>query len=202
MTNTTLVYQLIACVLFFHIIWHFENKYDKYKCSNIFSLWGSILLSLFSIIYAYTGDNYYSSLTFAIFISYLSLETIYGTIYFRESMPLLTGYIHHTIYLFFILYLLYNYEFSSIAFLSLGFLEEIPTILLNIKRYYGIKSESFNLAYGILFLIFRVLYHIYLINKVYYIDNYAFSFGILGLIAHVKFLYDWYVKYNKKKLEK
>ena len=55
MTNIILIHQLIACVLFFNIVWQFENKNDKTKYSNIFALWCSILLSIFSLIYIFVS---------------------------------------------------------------------------------------------------------------------------------------------------
>ena len=105
MTNEIIIHQLIACVLFFNIVWIFENKNDKFKCSNILALWCSLLLCIFTFIYIFTGNTYYSSLTLAIFLSYLILELIYGSIYFREHMHLITTYIHHIVYILMGLYL-------------------------------------------------------------------------------------------------
>ena len=197
MTNNIIIHQLIACVLFFNIVWIFENKTDKFKCSNILALWCSILLCIFTFVYIFTKDTYYVTLTIAIFLSYLILELIYGSIYFREHMHLITTYIHHIVYILLVLYLLYTYDMDKLSVLSLSFLVEIPTILLNLKRYYNIKSKLFNLAYGILFLIFRVLLNICIIYYVYNLDNLLLSCSIIALFAHIKVLYDWYIKYNK-----
>ena len=108
MTNNIIIHQLIACVLFFNIVWIFENKTDKFKCSNILALWSSLLLCIFTFVYIFTKDTYYSSLTLAIFLSYLILELIYGSIYFREHMHLITGYIHHIVYILLGVYLLFT----------------------------------------------------------------------------------------------
>ena len=195
MTNIILIHQIIGCVLFFQIVWHFENKKDKRRYSNIFTLWSSILLSIFTIIYMITNNNYYASLTYAIFISYLILELIYGRIYFNEYMPLISGYIHHIIYSIITIYSLYTYDMEVLSLFSICFLVEIPTILLNIKRYYNIKSKKLELLYGILFLIFRVLLNIFLIYKFYSFDNFVWYSSILALLVHIKIFNDWYIKY-------
>ena len=196
MTNIILIHQIIGCVLFFQIVWHFENKTDKRKYSNIFTLWSSILLSIFSIIYIITRNNYYASLTYAIFISYLILEIIYGSIYFNEYMPLISGYIHHIIYILITIYSLYTYDMEILSLFSICFLVEVPTILLNLKRYYNIKSKKLELIYGILFFIFRIILNIYLIYTFKNFDNLLWSSGIIVLFVHLKVFYDWYKKYN------
>ena len=89
----------IATFLFFHIIWFIEDKKNIKKLSNIFTLWGSIGITVFSVLYIITENEYFSILSHATFYNSMIIELIYGSIFFPKYMYLLTTYIHHFVYI-------------------------------------------------------------------------------------------------------
>ena len=149
----------IATIGFYHIMWFSENKNNRKKLSNIFTLWGSLGMTVFSVFYLITKNEYYSMIGHATFYNSMIIELIYGSIYFPKYMYLLTTYIHHFIYIGIEYYLLFHS--TDVNNLLYYFPQEFPTFLLACKRYFDIHSKTYDLAVCYAFILLRFFYFFY-----------------------------------------
>ena len=115
---------------------------------------------------------------------YFIYDTAIGHFYDQANFGLLTGYIHHPVYIFLLTYLSLTGE-SHLIQLFLPF--EIPTAFQDIKKL--VPSNTTDLAFGISFFTFRILYNVYVItimpNKLYSI------FVGLMLLLHTFWFSRW-----------
>jgi hypothetical protein len=110
--------------------------------------------------------------------------------------------IHHPFYIFFTFYTI---SINKVNLLAFFLLQEIPTVVLNIKRYYNIKNIKIDYIFGFLFLLFRIIYHLYVSYyfKDEIIDNKILLFVIImSFVLHCYWFYGWLQKYIFKKSEK
>jgi hypothetical protein len=198
--NIHLTLFILIC---YSLPWFLHESKDINKLSNLFSLNSAFLTSCVSILYIFTKNNIYLSLLPNVFIIGLFLDFINNIIYYPEQTDiLLTTVIHHPFYIFFTLYMI---SIDKIELLTYFLIQEIPTIVLNIKRYYNIKNVKIDNLFGITFLVFRILYHLYI---TYYfkddIINNKMLLGvcILSFLLHCWWFYGWLKKYFFKKQEK
>lgn len=123
------------------------------------------------------------------FLSFLLFDLTAGTIFYKEHMGLLTGYIHHTVYVFVCLWSTYK---QSNPFFCLFFIEELPTFVLNI----GIcnpKMRSNNL-FGTTFFLTRIFLHVIMWNMF----KHDMTFLIMGAVTfalHSYWFKNWLQKY-------
>ncbi|KAI9278704.1 hypothetical protein BDA99DRAFT_554319 [Phascolomyces articulosus] len=61
------------------------------------------------------------------FISYLILDLSFGSIYYRRRITFLTGWFHHTLYIFFLLWFL---RMRTASFFCTAAILELPTLIL------------------------------------------------------------------------
>ena len=110
--------------------------------------------------------------------------------YLDKKNPLgsLSGYAHHIIYIGLLSYLRYTNE-SQLIYLFLPF--EIPTVILDVKKLY--PSELLNFAFGINFLIFRIIYNIYIIYSIPI--NFYKIVPVATLLLHMYWFNLWYKRY-------
>lgn len=146
--------------LFLTAVWLFTNNSDSISALNL--------------------NNYITG--------FFAYDLIVGHLSDRENFNILTGYIHHSVYIALLTYLRHTNE-SYLIYYFLPF--EIPTVLLDIKRIY--PSNQINATFGISFLLFRVFYNAYVINAMPH-PSYAFV-TILMLNLHMFWFYQWSKKH-------
>jgi len=167
------------------------------KLSNVICLLGAIIGSLFGIYYVFNPTIYISNLLLINIITMLITDTITGFLNYFKEMGILTGWVHHIGYT---LFLLKIYRDNNTKMFAYGCLEEIPSMILFGKRYFGIHNRYIDLLFGVTFFLFRIVYHIYMIYLCSTINKFYLGLSILVFIIHSHWFYDWYQKYTKKKL--
>ena len=142
-------------------------------------------------------------LTISYFISYLVCDMTLGFVFYKKEIQILTGYIHHSLYIFISIYSIFS---DNTLLYCLYFVSEIPTFLLSI----GTINSKFrtNKIFGFLFFLTRIVYHSFLMSIYFLPDIFPMakflnterqytltilSLSILGL--HCFWFYKWYTKY-------
>lgn len=189
-----LEYLMIFFVLY-NTIWYFHDKSDQDKCSQILTIINSANLSVMFFVYMFTKNTAYPAIGVASFTITNILELVYGPIYYPTRTSILTTYLHHICYLCFAYYYIQSGIMNIATFL---FFAEIPTFLLGIRNYFGIRNIYFESSFGITFLITRVLFWGWIAFSNYDIfkkDNIVISSFGLTLVLHVYWFGAWLIKF-------
>lgn len=169
-----------------------------------------ITASIFSSIYFVTSNRVIPSLLNAAFLSalaftpvynplllnkyitgYFVYDTITGHFFDRQNFNLLSGYMHHSVYLLLLFYIRQTNE-SYLIPLLLPF--EIPTFILDLKKLY--KTPALNFLFGTSFVVYRVIYNIYVIRQTPPPYKWISS---LMLLLHIFWLHQWLKKQNQNR---
>jgi|688.fasta_scaffold672855_1 hypothetical protein len=197
--NTQLTLFILIC---YHIPWFLRDKTNINKSVNIISLNSSFFTSLMSLLFILTQNELYLSLVANVFIVGLFTDFVYTLIYHPNHIDPLLIMTHHPFYIFFTFYTI---SINKVNLLAFFLLQEIPTVILNVKRYYNIKNIKIDYLFGFLFLLFRIIYHLYVSYyfKDEIIDNKILLFVIIvSFLLHCWWFYGWLQKYIFKKSEK
>lgn len=185
--------------LFYMFAWIFRNKSaDIRSTSYTFTLLNSLFCSILSVYYFFTGSIGAVLLALASFSSYMLADVYYGRIHYHKLMCGLNGYAHHIVY-FLIIYYVFYYDYVSVFGILL--LSEIPTLILNIKYYFGILGVPIDFSIFIGFLLFRVLGLVFVIyqNIEFGIDNkFALVVSSTSLLLYTYWTYIHGTKIWKK----
>ncbi|KAJ3324779.1 hypothetical protein HDV06_006087 [Boothiomyces sp. JEL0866] len=131
----------------------------------------------------------------AYFISYLIADMLLGYYCYPDQMDPVTGWAHHTIYLF-LIPLIIHYKVPG-AFLVAAVME-LPTLILAVG-YLNPLLRSENL-FGLTFFITRLMFHVYF---AYYLrlswpDKYAFQvISTITMPLHIH----WFSKWVKRQIK-
>ena len=192
-------YQFSLCSAIIIMVFHLISPYvetEKAKAWIITTL-SSFILSLFGIHAVYraemydlwTFDNVYggedsiSRLVLIFFGATNIIDLIIGSYYYPKYLDPFSTIAHHIFYISFITVLIgHHYSRGFI----LCFLMEIPTFVLGIGRIW--KERRSDILFGLTFFITRLIYNIYLVNK---LKNIA-SEGIIWKICLCVFLLHMY----------
>ena len=197
---TELFLQLFYSTLFLNFIWWImTDRSEKNKKKGfIFALWQTSACTIFTGMFILTHDRWYSIASHAWFLSGMLMDFVYGFIYFPEDMYMLTTNVHHVAYFILEYYIIGVADFTG--FFSLYFLQEFPTFLLNLKRYFNIENNTYENIFAISFFLLRIVYYNY-IN--YLCLDILLSFEFYGLaICNVIVNYmhvSWWWDYMKNK---
>jgi hypothetical protein len=153
--NTQLTLFILIC---YHIPWFLRDKTNINKSINIMSLNSNFFTSLMSLLFILTRNELYLSLLANVFIVGLFIDFIYTILYYPNYIEPFLIMFHHPFYIFFTFYAISINKLNVFAFFLL---EEIPAVILNIKRYYNIKDIKIDYLFGFLYLLFRIIYHLY-----------------------------------------
>lgn len=159
----------------------------------IISLINSSVLSIYGIYMI--GQNLENPILADYVSGYFIYDLFTGHFYDRHNFQILTGYIHHTIYLALLSYIRYT---NQTYLVSPFLLFEIPTAILDLKKIYPAKNLNF--AFGINFLFFRLAYNIYMIKYLYQISIYYSAITTLMLIVHGYWFSIWVHRHQAKNL--
>lgn len=145
-----------------------------------------------------SNDSYTRTLS-SVFVSFLAFDMIIGTVYYPSHIQALTGYIHHLIYIAVAIDFLRHNAIG--AFATLGIME-VPTWVLAI----GNISSSFRSDYlfGLTFFLTRIVYHLFLIYKLYIMfpDNTFYLYLLISFPVHFMWFRSWTRKYMFSKHSK
>lgn len=154
-----------SLVLFFYYIKNRFVKTDK-QVSWILTFASSLVCTVVSIPYflsfwksgwdmnLLSMDSNFHTAMVCFFISYLVLDLFLGSIYYRQRITVLTGWIHHPLYICILFWLLKS---RSSSFFSTSCLLELPTLLLAL----GSFSDQWrcDLLFASTFFVLRIVFH-------------------------------------------
>ena len=160
--------------LFFQLMKIFPyctSKQQAYYLSTLNSIIISFLSTYLNFHFIYSNNltislDWISILTVSYFTSYLLCDLILGVIFYNQHIGVLTGYVHHTLYIFINIYSIYT---ENTFIYALYLISEIPTILLCVGNLN--KSLRTNYLFGFVFFLFRIVYHSFLISLLYQSDT-------------------------------
>lgn len=138
-----------------------------------------------------TDSNWHTAIV-CFFISYLILDLSLGSIYYRNRITLVTGWIHHPLYIGILVWLL---RCKSSSFFSANCLLELPTLLLALGSFRD--HWRCDLLFAFTFFVLRLVFHAYMIIAV----KRSHRLEMLWLVAVAVFplhLYWFYGKYHNK----
>lgn len=173
--NPTFTISLILCSYFQYKSFFYLKGLPVFKLPKQFS-WITTTLSSLTMTFAslpflkaYIGsksnlNNFELLVTIffcAYFISYLLADMIFGFMYYPEHMDIVTGWFHHTLYLFLLPIIIANKVEG--VFMIAAFME-LPTCFLAIG--YLIPSLRSENAFRISFFITRILFHLHFARSV------------------------------------
>lgn len=180
-------------------IWIFrDKKADIRSIGQLFSLYNSLLCSILSIYYLFTGSVYATIIIGASLCSYLIADMYYGFLHYHHIMCSPNGYAHHIVYILIVFYLMF---YNIMNFIAVFCLCEIATFFLNIKYVFGVDSFFLQLIILLSFILFRVLFWGFIIYKNSDIRKKHFFLKIVALLAlglHIQWTWTHACKIYKK----
>ena len=131
-------------------------------------------------------DSPAGNVVIAFFMSYLIVDLVLGSIHYPTQMGLVTGWIHHTLYLI-LLPILVSSKLSG-AFMICAFLE-FPTIFLAL----GNLNEKYKTEYlfGISFFATRIVFHIYYGYRIHITTPDLLLPILITIPLHLQWFYSW-----------
>jgi hypothetical protein len=176
--------------------------YPESKTRVYVSLINSIILSAYSLYsfwnfqlhdvkYFLDSSPNYSLTNYT--IGYFAADLFLGHFLDRKNLNLLSGYIHHIVFIGLATYINNTGE-ANIIYLFVPF--EIPTMILDLTRIY--ESVYLNYLFASNFFIFRILYHLYLTSIMWNYNSIYGSIVILLLCVHLHWFKLWFKKENKR----
>ncbi|KAG0082966.1 hypothetical protein BGZ93_008539 [Podila epicladia] len=129
------------------------------------------------------------------FASYLSMDLVIGTIYYKEKITLISGYLHHSLYIFICNVSLWTGYTVPCAYL---YFMEIPTAFLGAGFIFpSLRDDN---LFGLLFFIFRIaldplMAHEILRNTT--MTPIGKAMVLIKVPLNIKFFVDWIVRQKK-----
>jgi hypothetical protein len=130
------------------------------------------------------------------FASYLLMDIYIGNKEYPEYMKILSGNIHHTIYICVNLISLYT---GLYPLYLLHMMSELPTFLMSIGSFDS-NFRNDNL-FGLTFFLTRIVYHL-ILTIVFRQNKLLLGLSIAALGLHIYWFYGWYKKYGSKLFQK
>jgi hypothetical protein len=145
--------------------------------------------------YIYENETKQARLSVILFLSYQITDFLIGYFHFLDQFTLLTTYIHHTFYIWFMFYLLskgYCNGFQIVFFM------ELPTAIMAIGKVFD--QYRSDIGFGVTFFIARIVFHIYSVYRLYCIHSTMLPMILCGvaLILHFAWFKDWIGSYGVK----
>ena len=145
--------------------------------------------------YIYMNETKQARLSVLLFLSYQITDFVIGYFYFLDQFTLLTTYIHHSFYIWFMFYLLSNNYCNGF---QIVFFMELPTAIMAVGKVFD-KYRS-DLGFGITFFVARIVFHIYSLYRLFCIHNSMLPMILCGvaLVIHLGWFKDWMSTYGTK----
>jgi hypothetical protein len=145
------------------------------------------------------AENKYSRAVVTFFAASNIMDLFIGLFCYPSYMDPFTTYFHHAFYIS--CCAAYIGSAQTFVFI-LGFFVEIPTVLLNV----GVVLPKLrtDLPYGVIFFIFRIIYHIIFVYRIFLVDESGISWkmALIPFPAHVLWFYKWLQGYLNPKPKK
>jgi hypothetical protein len=197
--------------------------HEKKKLAWCITLLNSAIMIVASVIYyigrVKVGDRYYpfiddvssmlyrnDNVSVLICISFgiaTLLDLIFGLIFYSEYVQLLSGWFHHTVFIWLMyfmittdgLFISTHAPFTPIFVMSL--IQELPTFILALGSIF--PQYRSDLGFGFTFFILRILHHAYFFYFSWRGNAFAPIKGmyILTISMHINWFYGWITKYRK-----
>ncbi|KAF9017581.1 hypothetical protein BGZ52_004955 [Haplosporangium bisporale] len=129
------------------------------------------------------------------FASYLSMDLVFGTIYYKEKITLISGYLHHSLYIFICNVSLCTGYTVPCAYL---YFMEIPTAFLGTGFIF--PSLRHDNLFGLLFFVFRIVLDPLMAHEI--LRNTTMTpigkaMVLIKIPVNIKFFVDWIVRQKK-----
>jgi hypothetical protein len=210
----------VAIYLLYFLICYTFIK-EKKRLAWCISLLNSCITTLICIVYALVktltsrglfnanldiemihGNDNISTITCLMFFCVNLLDLLLGLIFYRSCLGLMTTYVHHTLYMWLMVFLLTGNGFftSTPTPFSMAFIwcliEELPTFLLALGSVF--PSYRADLSFGVSFFFLRLLYHCYLFLLMVRLQTYTPILFLYGLtfVMHLEWFRAWFTKYG------
>jgi hypothetical protein len=145
----------------------------------------------------------FAALTCMWFLMANVFDLVFGLLFYRRQLGLLTAYVHHTVFIWTMVAattgnggFLTCRPFAS-AFLFV-IIEELPTFLLALGSV--VPACRTDLGFGLSFFAFRIAYHVGFFGLALYnratVDTPVIVLYSLTLAMHVNWFYNWVIKYG------
>lgn len=210
MFSTLLSFFVLDQFIFYHLLTGgTHNKLSQKQKAYVLSLKSSLTMFIGSLYSNYvfftqfTGtmteflarENFVDELLTIFFISYLIMDMVIGTLYYKKYLCNLAGYPHHVVYIIVCLTSLHQ---KSYRLFMLYMICELPTFILALGSY----DEQYrqDRLFGITFFLTRIVYFIYISSFVF---NNTFHIILICCIlsVHVYWFYNWCKKYSSYKIK-
>jgi len=188
---------MIAPLLIIYNYLLHQNDYNPRKARARFSAANAAFLSTIAILtFTATPTEYSPSYLLAqpeqtwlsdYVSAYFAADLFLG--HLDGSLNLVTGYIHHSVYVALVLFLKYKHQ-SNLIFLCLPF--EIPTLVLDLHKMY--PTYNYKPAFAITFIAFRLAANAYMITKVAPLGQTYSTIAATMLLTHIAWFIQWYQK--------
>ena len=140
------------------------------------------------------SDDRIARMSLTFFGAHLIFDTVLGVLYYPKYFNLLSGWVHHVLYLLLIRVLL---QTNSTRALMPGFVEELPTAILAFGNLF--PSLRMDLLFGLTFLLTRIVFHaLYSFRLCSFFnafDHPAVLWSCLtcisSMILHILWFYSW-----------
>jgi hypothetical protein len=224
----------VFCCIF--LVIGFTSKYclqdDTKRLSWIISLVNSFVMSFFGVIYIIKIFPFFSFSDYSfhfedrvvpfclqtddigiILVLWFALanifDLIFGILFYRKQVQLLTGYIHHTMFIWICIFSITgNGLFTSAhpftAAFIFHYIEEIPTFILALGSVFPNYRSDY--GFGITFFFLRIVYHGFLFFLLYKnsCTIHTMWTNALSMCMHINWFYAWSqgMAKRRKKLSK
>jgi hypothetical protein len=191
-----LLFFCIEQFIFYYNINNLNQRLSEKQKAYILSLKTAILMIVIGIIYNINYSlnlqldlEFTGILSVLYFTSYLIMDLAIGIFEYKDYIDILSGYIHHIMYILINCITLYYNIFDKYL---LFMISELPSLILNL----GCIEKSYrnNYLFGSTFFVTRILYHSFLVYSLS--ESYLILFfGMLSLLLHLWWFKNWTVKY-------
>lgn len=223
LTTGDLVGVIFLTAAFYIILLAYARTrvFNRKKLAHCLTLVNASLMCVFSLIYMsvkfkmgnnvfdfyggevdwWIGRDNFSAVVLVMFGTANVMDIMLGLVFYKDHLPLLTTWIHHSVYVWLMVLLVTgNGYIASLptpytpAFMY-ALLEELPTLILAAGTVFPQHRQD--LAFGISFLVTRIIFHAYMFAYMFRVEA---PFVILAsytctLLLHSHWFYGWVTKY-------
>jgi hypothetical protein len=180
------------------IFLYFKTQYNPKNNSQILSFTNSLITTSVGI-YSFDqiskvscSGNHFNKIVDVYFLAYLCTDLIIGRIYYKKYLGLLEAYIHHIIFILFVLYSLNNNLSGCTNYM---YIVEIPTVFLSSRILFSKYFKPLDFLFTLTFFCIRILFMYYLIIEIA-VYNYKDKVRFIPVLICMLLLHIYW--FNKK----
>ena len=153
----------------------------------------AIINKNFTYEHIFGGEDDLSRIFMMFFMAEMTCDILLGLIYYRKHQDVLSCYVHHIFYVWWVYYLV-SHNFSR-GF-NFCFVMEIPTFILALG---SVNAKYRNdLLFGVSFFLTRIVFHLFLIyvyGSLWY-ESIVWKICSLAFVLHIYWFSNWYTSYG------